>query len=167
MIQAEVIIRGDLLRSSVSAPEAKSPNAVAVAIGRYCIFSRGCELRPPGKMYKGWVHALISLETMVECKDMKESQANDQTQNLLPLPPQNRGPRLRRSWFYHRSCPCRFTRFDRCQLCDWKIHNRQRLREDNGRYCCAPEYGDPKFQCCSWETRKGCGGTGRGRGGGV
>ncbi|CAG8953790.1 hypothetical protein HYFRA_00006682 [Hymenoscyphus fraxineus] len=54
VIQAEVIIRGDLLRTSSSVPDGgKQSNPVAVAIGRYCIFSRGCELRPPGKMYKG------------------------------------------------------------------------------------------------------------------
>ena len=30
-------------------------NPVAVAIGRYCFFSRGCVLRPPGKLYRGYV----------------------------------------------------------------------------------------------------------------
>jgi dynactin-5 len=55
VIQAEVIIRGDLLRTyPPAAPGEKQPGAgVAVAIGRYCIFSRGCELKPPGKLYKG------------------------------------------------------------------------------------------------------------------
>jgi hypothetical protein len=52
VIQAEVIIRGDLLRTYPSGGE-KQGNPVAVAIGRYCFFSRGCELRPPGKVYKG------------------------------------------------------------------------------------------------------------------
>jgi len=59
VIQAEVIIRGDLLRtlpssSNSSAAGGGGPGVpVAVAIGRYCFFSRGCELRPPGKLYKG------------------------------------------------------------------------------------------------------------------
>ncbi|KAG4419828.1 hypothetical protein IFR04_007047 [Cadophora malorum] len=54
VIQAEVIIRGDLLRTFPSSnPSEKQGNPVAVAIGRYCFFSRGCELRPPGKLYKG------------------------------------------------------------------------------------------------------------------
>ncbi|KAH8601729.1 dynactin [Bisporella sp. PMI_857] len=54
VIQAEVIIRGDLLRSFPSSnPGEKQGNPVAVAIGRYCFFSRGCELKPPGKLYKG------------------------------------------------------------------------------------------------------------------
>jgi dynactin 5 len=56
VIQAEVIIRGDLLRTyPASNPSEKQGNTVAVAIGRYCFFSRGCELRPPGKLYKGCV----------------------------------------------------------------------------------------------------------------
>ncbi|RFU33358.1 hypothetical protein B7463_g3012, partial [Scytalidium lignicola] len=60
VIQAEVIIRGDLIRTlgqtpSTSSSDGKSTsgNPVAVAIGRYCFFSRGCELRPPAKVYKG------------------------------------------------------------------------------------------------------------------
>ncbi|CZT41236.1 probable dynactin [Rhynchosporium secalis] len=54
VIQAEVIIRGDLLRTyPPSTSSEKQGNPVAVAIGRYCFFSRGCELRPPGKLYKG------------------------------------------------------------------------------------------------------------------
>ncbi|KAG9243964.1 dynactin [Calycina marina] len=60
VIQAEVIIRGDLLRSVPSSsssinpsPNDKQQSAVAVAIGRYCFFSRGCALRPPGRSTKG------------------------------------------------------------------------------------------------------------------
>lgn len=34
---------------------------VAVAIGRYCFFSRACELRPPGKIYRGFVFLFIFL----------------------------------------------------------------------------------------------------------
>lgn len=64
MIQAEVIIRGDLLRTLGSGDKDKGEkggNPVAVAIGRYCFFSKGCELRPPGKMYKGFVFFLLLL----------------------------------------------------------------------------------------------------------
>ncbi|KAG9235453.1 dynactin [Amylocarpus encephaloides] len=55
VIQAEVIIRGDLLRTypSSSGDGGKGGHPVAVAIGRYCFFARACDLRPPGKMYKG------------------------------------------------------------------------------------------------------------------
>ncbi|QSZ32945.1 hypothetical protein DSL72_002528 [Monilinia vaccinii-corymbosi] len=54
VIQAEVIIRGDLLRTLPSSNAGdKAGSLVAVAIGRYCFFSRGCELRPPGKVYRG------------------------------------------------------------------------------------------------------------------
>jgi len=67
VIQAEVIIRGDLLRTlPLSSPAAGGSTAgngtgstaggvanVAVAIGRYCFLSKGCCLRPPGKLYKG------------------------------------------------------------------------------------------------------------------
>lgn len=60
VIQAEVIIRGDLLRTyPPSNPNEKQGNPVAVAIGRYCFFSRACELRPPGKLYKGFVGSVI------------------------------------------------------------------------------------------------------------
>lgn len=60
VIQAEVIIRGDLIRtlephsSSKDAAPAKGPT-VAVAIGRYCFLSRGCVLKPPGRVMKGYV----------------------------------------------------------------------------------------------------------------
>ncbi|CAD6500886.1 BgTH12-06590 [Blumeria graminis f. sp. triticale] len=56
VIQAEVIIRGDLVRTyatSSGSAEKGSANQVAVSIGRYCFFARACELRPPGKLYKG------------------------------------------------------------------------------------------------------------------
>ncbi|KAI1006250.1 hypothetical protein K3495_g1967 [Podosphaera aphanis] len=56
VIQAEVIIRGDLLRtypSTSSSGSEKSGNQVAVSIGRYCFFARACELKPPGKLFKG------------------------------------------------------------------------------------------------------------------
>jgi hypothetical protein len=67
VIQAEVIIRGDLLRTyPSSAPGEKQGNPVAVAIGRYCFFSKQCELRPPGKLYKGFVR-ILSLDTPLCC----------------------------------------------------------------------------------------------------
>ena len=60
VIQPEVMIRGDLIRtiqaSSQSATGA-APNNTAVSIGRYCFLSRGCCLRPPGRLYKGYVCA--------------------------------------------------------------------------------------------------------------
>ncbi|KAK1830854.1 trimeric LpxA-like protein [Podospora conica] len=56
VIQPEVMIRGDLSRS-VQAPQTSGSGApannTAVSIGRYCFLSRGCCLRPPGRMYKG------------------------------------------------------------------------------------------------------------------
>ncbi|KOS22737.1 Dynactin subunit 5 [Escovopsis weberi] len=73
VIQPEVMIRGDLVRtiphatpssaananpaaaSSSSAGSGPAPpnNNTAVAIGRYCFLSRSVLLRPPGRMYKG------------------------------------------------------------------------------------------------------------------
>lgn len=55
VIQSEVIIRGDLLRTFPSTSGEMLANQVAVSTGRYCFFARGCELRPPGKIYKGQV----------------------------------------------------------------------------------------------------------------
>ncbi|KJZ76835.1 hypothetical protein HIM_03712 [Hirsutella minnesotensis 3608] len=58
VIQPDVMIRGDLVRtapsSSLSASAGPGPaNTTAVAIGRYCFLSRGVLLRPPGRLYKG------------------------------------------------------------------------------------------------------------------
>ncbi|GAB1315225.1 Dynactin subunit 5 [Madurella fahalii] len=56
VIQPEVMIRGDLIRSiqsSSSSAGGAPPNNTAVSIGRYCFLSRGCCLRPPGRLYKG------------------------------------------------------------------------------------------------------------------
>ncbi|KHN93902.1 Trimeric LpxA-like protein [Metarhizium album ARSEF 1941] len=57
VIQPEVMIRGDLVRtapsSSSSAPTPTPTSSTAVAIGRYCFLSRGALLRPPGRLYKG------------------------------------------------------------------------------------------------------------------
>lgn len=45
-----------------SAPsEGAGQTKVAVAIGRYCFLSKGCCLRPPGKVFKGCVCLLILL----------------------------------------------------------------------------------------------------------
>lgn len=61
VIMAEAMIRGDLTRSlppsSGGAGSAKpSGSNTSVQIGRYCFLSRGCCLRPPGRIYKGYVH---------------------------------------------------------------------------------------------------------------
>ncbi len=57
VIQAEAMIRGDLARiappTSSSGGSTPSSNT-AVAIGRYCFLSKGCCLRPPGRMWKGY-----------------------------------------------------------------------------------------------------------------
>ncbi|KAG5928251.1 hypothetical protein E4U42_000971 [Claviceps africana] len=61
VIQPEVMIRGDLVRTAAAAPppasssgpSTTSPSSTAVAIGRYCFLSRGVLLRPPGRLYKG------------------------------------------------------------------------------------------------------------------
>ncbi|CRK39796.1 Dynactin subunit 5 like protein [Verticillium longisporum] len=58
VIQPDVMIRGDLARTAPSSSSSTSAgsapaNNTAVAIGRYCFLSRGCILRPPGRVYKG------------------------------------------------------------------------------------------------------------------
>ncbi|KAH6891464.1 trimeric LpxA-like protein [Thelonectria olida] len=61
VIQAEVMIRGDLGRTvpsssstaSTSGTGAAPPNTTAVSIGRYCFLARGALVRPPGRIYKG------------------------------------------------------------------------------------------------------------------
>lgn len=73
VIQAEVMIRGDLGRTAPSSSATASstaaggagaggsssgtgaapPNTTAVSIGRYCFLSRGALVRPPGRLYKG------------------------------------------------------------------------------------------------------------------
>ncbi|RYP61495.1 hypothetical protein DL769_007677 [Monosporascus sp. CRB-8-3] len=55
VIQAEAMIRGDLYRTAQSSSSSGSApgSNTAVAIGRYCFLSKGCCLRPPGRMYKG------------------------------------------------------------------------------------------------------------------
>ncbi|UNI20925.1 hypothetical protein JDV02_006971 [Purpureocillium takamizusanense] len=61
VIQPEVMIRGDLVRTAASSSSSSSGGAApatpttstAVAIGRYCFLARGVLLRPPGRLYKG------------------------------------------------------------------------------------------------------------------
>lgn len=54
VIQPEVMIRGDLIRTAPSSSGSGAPaNSTAVAIGRYCFLSRAVLLRPPGRLYKG------------------------------------------------------------------------------------------------------------------
>lgn len=55
VIQPEVMIRGDLVRTAPSSSSGGSAPAsnTAVAIGRYCFLSKGVVLRPPGRLYKG------------------------------------------------------------------------------------------------------------------
>lgn len=55
VIQPEVMIRGDLVRTAPSSSGSTAAPATntAVAIGRYCFLSRGVLLRPPGRQYKG------------------------------------------------------------------------------------------------------------------
>lgn len=56
VIMQDAMIRGDLARTAVSSAGGSAPaNNTAVAIGRYCFLSKGCCLRPPGRMYKGCV----------------------------------------------------------------------------------------------------------------
>jgi dynactin 5 len=86
VIQAEVIIRGDLLRTyPPSNPSEKQGNTVAVAIGRYCFFSRGCELRPPGKLYKGYVCSPFiwpTLSFLLEGERLCERRNGDKTARI-------------------------------------------------------------------------------------
>lgn len=60
VIQAEAMIRGDLARTAqpTSGSAAAPGSNTAVAIGRYCYLSKGCCLRPPGRIYKGSVAQL-------------------------------------------------------------------------------------------------------------
>ncbi|CAH0033477.1 unnamed protein product [Clonostachys rhizophaga] len=54
VIQPEVMIRGDLVRTAPSSSSSGGPaSSTAVAIGRYCFLARGALLRPPGRIYKG------------------------------------------------------------------------------------------------------------------
>jgi dynactin-5 len=55
-IHGDVLLRGDLYRPAPAAPTASgapSKTPIAIAIGRYCILSPGCTLKPPSKLYRG------------------------------------------------------------------------------------------------------------------
>ncbi|KYK60519.1 hypothetical protein DCS_01656 [Drechmeria coniospora] len=56
VIQPEVMIRGDLVRTAAlsgSGGASAPASNTAVAIGRYCFLAKGAHLRPPGRLYKG------------------------------------------------------------------------------------------------------------------
>ncbi|CAK7226928.1 hypothetical protein SBRCBS47491_006394 [Sporothrix bragantina] len=59
VIQQDVMIRGDLVRSlpasssSSGGASSGSGSNTAISIGRYCFLSKGCCLRPPGRLWKG------------------------------------------------------------------------------------------------------------------
>ncbi|KAH8171429.1 dynactin subunit p25 [Sarocladium implicatum] len=59
VIQPDVMIRGDLIRTATSSTSssgtaaAPTPNTTAVAIGRYSFLAKGALLRPGGRIYKG------------------------------------------------------------------------------------------------------------------
>lgn len=59
VIQPDVCIRGDLIRTSTSsstseqAPAQKQATGTSVSIGRYTFVSHGAILRPPHRVYKG------------------------------------------------------------------------------------------------------------------
>jgi hypothetical protein len=56
VIMADAMIRGDLARTAPSSGQANAPGSnTSVFIGRYCFLSKGCCLRPPGRIYKGYV----------------------------------------------------------------------------------------------------------------
>ncbi|KAG9255833.1 trimeric LpxA-like protein [Emericellopsis atlantica] len=78
VIQPEVMIRGDLVRtapSSSSSGGTTAPSTTAIQTGRYCFFSKGVVLRPPGRRYKGQFshmpmrighHVFIGQDTVVQ-----------------------------------------------------------------------------------------------------
>ncbi|ETS81143.1 hypothetical protein PFICI_06145 [Pestalotiopsis fici W106-1] len=53
VIMPEAMIRGDLSRTVPSTNPSQPGSNTAVFIGRYCFLSKGCCLRPPGRIYKG------------------------------------------------------------------------------------------------------------------
>ncbi|EPE02687.1 dynactin subunit 5 [Ophiostoma piceae UAMH 11346] len=52
IIQQDVMIRGDLVRTLPPSTSSGPVSNTAVSIGRYCFMSRGSCLRPPGRMWK-------------------------------------------------------------------------------------------------------------------
>lgn len=65
VIQAEATIRGDLTRLGPAPGTTAGQTTAAlqaVTIGRYCILSPGCCIRPPGRLYKGaWTYMPIRM----------------------------------------------------------------------------------------------------------
>lgn len=58
VIMADAMVRGDLTRtvSAAGSSGGAAPQSnTSIFIGRYCFLSRGCCLRPPGRIYKGSV----------------------------------------------------------------------------------------------------------------
>lgn len=53
VIMPDAMIRGDLARTVAPTQSGAPGSNTAVFIGRYCFLSRGCCLRPPGRIYKG------------------------------------------------------------------------------------------------------------------
>lgn len=106
IIQADAMIRGDLARTAQpsSTPGAAAPGSnTAVAIGRYCFLSKGCCLRPPGRIYKGCVDC-----TSLPPSCFRLSNLFSLSPQVIYLPPPpTRRPRLhrrgnRRPSRYHR-----------------------------------------------------------------
>jgi dynactin-5 len=46
------MLRGDLVRAPTPG---KTAGSVALAVGKYAFLSKGCTLKPPGRIYKGCV----------------------------------------------------------------------------------------------------------------
>ncbi|KAK6070532.1 Dynactin subunit 5 [Seiridium cupressi] len=53
VIMPDAMIRGDLARTIAPGAGNAPGSNTAVFIGRYCFLSKGCCLRPPGRIYKG------------------------------------------------------------------------------------------------------------------
>ncbi|OAA65863.1 dynactin arp1 p25 subunit [Niveomyces insectorum RCEF 264] len=47
------MVRGDLVRSLPASNSSGPVSSTAISIGRYCFLSKGCCLRPPGRLWKG------------------------------------------------------------------------------------------------------------------
>ncbi|KAH6656113.1 dynactin subunit 5 [Truncatella angustata] len=53
VIMPDAMIRGDLARTATPGTGNAPGSNTSVFIGRYCFLSKGCCLRPPGRIYKG------------------------------------------------------------------------------------------------------------------
>ncbi|KAI9705069.1 MAG: hypothetical protein M1836_006852 [Candelina mexicana] len=57
VIQADVTLRGDLVRPSVPGEKSATSHPVSLAIGRYTILKPRSVLRPPGRLHRGvWTY---------------------------------------------------------------------------------------------------------------